>query len=195
MLKYDEYIHCFTFLDYFTQSFYLTLYHFIEVIFLSFFRNARSLFCSSSSSWEKKDWGKYSFQTWPLVCNFICISWCAIITNYWHILMEWVSLAEIFALYHWKKNYIQGYKGFFYHGKFERWKINLTTTVKDSTEFMSYNDFINTKICDLVLLNIEIKVCEKRFAIYIHAIQYSGKKNQSQIYRDKNCWEVSPSIP
>lgn len=103
MLKYDEYIHCFTFLDYLTQSFYLTLYHFIEVIFLSFFRNARSLFCSSSSSWEKKDWGKYSFQTWPLVCNFICISWCAIITNYWHILMEWVSLAEIFALYHWKK--------------------------------------------------------------------------------------------
>lgn len=64
---------------------------------------------------------------------------------------------------------------------------------------MSYNDFINTKICDLVLLNIEIEVCEKRFAIYIHiyihAIQYSGKKNQSQIYRDKNCWEVSPSIP
>lgn len=60
---------------------------------------------------------------------------------------------------------------------------------------MSYNDFINTKICDLVLLNIEIKVCEKRFAIYMHAIQYSGKKNQSQIYRDKNCWEVSPSIP
>lgn len=52
---------------------------------------------------------------------------------------------------------------------------------------MSYNDFINTKICDLVLLNIEIKVCEKRFAIYMHAIQYSGKKNQSQIYRDKNC--------
>lgn len=127
---------------------------------------------------EKKKIGEslYSFQTWPLVCNFICISWCAIITNYWHILMEWVSLAEIFALYHWKKNCIQGYKGFFYHGKFERWKINLTTTVKDSTEFMSYNDFINTKICDLVLLNIEIKVCEKRFAIYIHAIQYSGKK-------------------
>lgn len=145
---------------------------------------------------ERKKIGEslYSFQTWPLVCNFICISWRAIITNYWHILMEWVSLAEIFALY-WKKNCIQGNKWFFYHGKFERWKINLTTTVKDSTEFMSYNDFINTKICDLVLLNIEIKVCEKRFAIYIHAIQYSGKKNQSQIYRDKNCWEVSPSIP
>lgn len=70
----------------------------------------------------------------------------------------------------------KGLQRIFYHGKFERWKINLTTTVKDSTEFMSYNDFINTKICDLVLLNIEIKVCEKRFAIYIHAIQYSGKK-------------------
>lgn len=54
---------------------------------------------------ERKKIGEslYSFQTWPLVCNFICISWCAIITNYWHILMEWVSLAEIFALYHWKK--------------------------------------------------------------------------------------------
>lgn len=28
---------------------------------MSFFRNARSLFCSSSSSWEKKDWGKFIF--------------------------------------------------------------------------------------------------------------------------------------
>lgn len=148
---------------------------------------------------ERKKIGEtlYSFQTWPLVCNFICISWCAIITNYWHILMEWVSLIESrnICIVSLKKKLHSGLQRIFYHGKFERWKINLTTTVKDSTEFMSYNDFINTKICDLVLLNIEIKVCEKRFAIYIHAIQYSGKKNQSQIYRDKNCWEVSPSIP
>lgn len=35
MLKYDEYIHCFTFLDYLTP-FYLTLYHFIDHFSLSF---------------------------------------------------------------------------------------------------------------------------------------------------------------
>lgn len=44
---------------------------------------------------------------------------------------------------------------------------------------MSYNDFINTKICDLVLLNIEIKVCERglrstymRFNIVVKKINH-----------------------
>lgn len=64
MLKYDEYIHCFTFLDYFTQSFYLTLYHFIEVIFLSSFVMPDPFFVHLPLH-ERKKIGEslYSFQT------------------------------------------------------------------------------------------------------------------------------------
>lgn len=139
MLKYDEYIHCFTFLDYLTQSIYLTLYHFIEVIFLSFFRNARSLFCSSSSSWvliiymsimiqllrgkkkilrltqkKKKDWRKFIFLSNMTTSLQFHLHFLMRSHNWLLAYFDGVSKSSrnicIVSL---KKNCIQGNKGFF----------------------------------------------------------------------------------